>query len=29
MMSENQENILNEKVCPNFWPLLYIMDING
>ena len=21
---ENKENALNEKVCPNFWPVLYI-----
>ena len=22
---ENKENTLNEKVCPNFWPVLYIV----
>ena len=21
---ENKENALNEKVCPNFWPVLYM-----
>jgi len=21
---ENKENALNEKVCPNFWPVLYV-----
>ena len=24
---ENKENALNEKVCPNFWPVLYLQYI--
>ena len=26
---ENIENALNEKVCPNFWPVLYMLHFNG
>ena len=24
---ENKENTLNEKVCPNFWPVLYVRKL--